>query len=224
MLRLSLLLCIGMYAALMTLGENRGQLRPGLAKAVAEGRLATGRNGIEAEPVQIVAADPELMPEPAPEPEPVALPEPEPEPVVAEAPILPEPMLPEPAPPVDIAAGREVVEVLEDPVFSLASLGNETVPGEDGTPVAEPLAEPLAEPEPLDAAPVSPAGAVWYVNATSVNLRAAPSTEAEILAKLASGEAMLILAQVDADWAEIVTQSDGQQGYVALRYLSPVAP
>lgn len=205
MLRLTLLLCIGLYAALMTLGDDHGQLRPGLAKAVAEGRLGEGSYGAfdeavpEPEPVQLAKATPE--PPPEPEPKPQALPEPLPEPLFAAEPILPDPA----APPVVVA--------LEDPVFSLASLGNEPVPGEDGTA--------LREPEPLPAGAENP---IWYVTATSVNVRAAPSTEAEILDKLALGEATLLLEQVDAEWARITIQGDGLEGYVALRYLSPEAP
>lgn len=201
MLRLTLLLCIGMYAALMTLGDDHGQLRPGLAKAVAEGRLGEGSYGAfddsvpEAAPVPLVEAAPE------PEPEPQPLPEPLPEPLFAADPILPDQTAP------------AMVVALEDPVFSLASLGNESVPGEDGT----------ALPEPLPTADVAE-NAVWYVNATSVNVRSAPSTDAEILDKLALGEAALLVEQVDGDWARITIQGDGLEGYVALRYLSPEAP
>jgi hypothetical protein len=224
MLRLTLLLCIGIYAALMTLGEDRGQLRPGLAKAVAEGRLGQGRNGIEAEgAVDLAAAEPAVVamaePEPAPPtpavPEPLAdpLPEPDPETLLASASA---PLDPVASP--DAPSERPVVEALEDPVFSLASLGNELVPGEAEARVATP--DPVASPEPVAEA----AGTIWYVNASSVNVRAAPSTEAEILGKLGTGEATLLVEQVNAEWARIVIQGDGLEGFVALRYLSPETP
>mgnify|MGYP000107740910 CR=1 FL=1 len=67
-------------------------------------------------------------------------------------------------------------------------------------------------------------GTIWYVNASSVNVRAEPSTEAEIVGRLASGEATLMVQAVDADWARIVIQGDGVEGFVALRYLSAEAP
>ena len=67
-------------------------------------------------------------------------------------------------------------------------------------------------------------GQVWYVKADSVNVRADPSTEAEILGKLGNGEALLLVAAVDDEWAKIVIQGDGIEGYVATRFLSPVAP
>lgn len=38
MLRLSVLLCACLFVALLIAGEDRGQMRPGLAEAVAEGR------------------------------------------------------------------------------------------------------------------------------------------------------------------------------------------
>jgi hypothetical protein len=234
MLRLTLLLCIGMYAALMTLGEDRGQLRPGLAKAVAEGRLAMGRDGLE-----LALAEPAPVAEPAPEPEPVpvALPEPEPVPepvpeplpetILASAPaVLPpvaEPLAPEADPLPDIAAGRNVVMVLEDPVFSLSTLGNELVPGENGAALTDPAPEPVAETE-TETETETATGDIWYVTASAVNVRAAPSTEAAILDKLSTGEATLMLEQVDADWARIVIQGDGVEGYVAIRYLAPGTP
>jgi uncharacterized protein YgiM (DUF1202 family) len=215
MLRLTILLCFGMLAALFTLGEDRGQLRPGLAKAEAEGRLdevwaeARAKAAPTAAPVEEpapavteVAAVPE--PDPAPEPAPVA-----PAPVV----------LASNGPVIEVEASREVVEAMEDPVFTLSALGNELVPGEGGTPIEAAVTEAITDP-----APASEGGTIWYVTADSVNVRAAPSTEAEVLDKLGSGEAALLVAAVDADWARIVIQGDGVEGYVALRYLSPNAP
>ena len=47
MLRMTLILCIGMYAALMIAGVDRGQMRPGLADAaqleIVEGLAAGDR-------------------------------------------------------------------------------------------------------------------------------------------------------------------------------------
>ena len=203
MLRLSLLLCIAMYAALMTLGEDRGQMRPGLAQAAAEGRAAPA-----ADPVQLAEVTPEPAPQPAPDPAPQPL---------AEAAPLPAPLAAEP---VDLATDREVVTVLEEPVFSLATLGNEPIPGEDGTPLPQPDVAQDAPETPAD----TPQGTIWYVNASSVNVRAAPSTEAEILDRLGTGDAALLVEQIDAEWARIVIQGDGLEGYVALRFLTPAAP
>jgi uncharacterized protein YgiM (DUF1202 family) len=211
MLRLTILLCFGMLVALFTLGEDRGQLRPGLAKADAEGRLDE------------VWAEAKAKPEPIAPPmaEPVAIltdiaPAPEPEPVAA-APVG----LVATGPVIEVEAGREVVQAVEEPVFSLSSFGNELVPGEDGAPIEEAIAEAVAEPV-AEEAPA--AGTIWYVTADSVNVRAAPSTEAEVLGRLGNGEPALLVTAVDSDWARIVIQGDGVEGFVALRYLSPNSP
>ena len=222
MLRLTLLLCFGMLAALFTLGDDRGQLRPGLAKAEAEGRLDE------------VWAEARATAAPAPAPLAEPLPVAESAPVVAEA--APEPV-PEPAPaaaaPVALAdaapvveVGRDVVVAVEEPVFTLSALGNEPVPGEDGTAIDAAVAEVVAEPveTPAEAAPAPALGTIWYVTADSVNVRAAPSTEAEVLDRLGNGEAALLVAAIDSEWAQIVIQGDGVEGYVALRYLSPNSP
>jgi uncharacterized protein YgiM (DUF1202 family) len=221
MLRLTLLLCLGMFAALMTLGEDRGQLRPGLALAAAEGRLddvwAEARARAQPAPALPAAEDtartlPVVLaaaPAPALAPDPAPLPEPSP--VVASI-----------VPTIDITPGREVVQRLEEPVFTLSALGNEAVPGEDGVPLA-----PVAAGAPSEVAPApetAAGGEVWYVNASSVNVRAGPSTETDILGKLGTGEAALVVAEVDGEWAQIVIQGDGLEGFVALRYLSPAAP
>jgi hypothetical protein len=194
MFRLTLILCAAMLVALYTLGEDRGQTRPWLAKAQEEARLealamADVAPVAEAAPV-VQAVAPGPVPEPVTE---VAAPEPEPEPVLD--------------PP------REVVQVLQDPIFTLSAVGNEPVPGENGAPVA-----------PVATAADTPESRVWYVNASSVNVRAEPSTEAEILGRLANGEAALMVAEVNDEWARIVIEGDGLEGYVAVRFLSPEAP
>ncbi|MFN3575679.1 MAG: SH3 domain-containing protein [Tabrizicola sp.] len=207
MLRLTLILCAGLFAALMIAGEDRGQLRPGLAAAAARQAAADGVDGSEsgpsaspAEALTVVSAEPvaetALRASAAP--------------VVARA----EPKPATPAPYVEPT--REVVTRLEEPVFSLASLGNEAIPAEtDPQPAAAEAAPEVAD---------GGMGTIWYVVANSVNVRAEPSTEAEILGRLGSGEAALMVQQVDADWARIVIQGDGVEGYVAIRYLSPEAP
>ena len=203
MLRLTLLLCLGLFVGLMTLGQDRGQLRPGLALAQSEGRL------------DAVWAAAEAKARPAPVP--VAKPAP------ALAALAPEPAAPTPVPPpapaikpaVEVEPGREVVAAVEEPIFSLASFGNEPVPGETGAALPE-----AAAPEAGDLGDDS----IRYVTASSVNVRATPSTDAEVLGKLANDEAALMVRDVDGEWARIIIQGDGLEGYVALRYLSPEAP
>ena len=198
MLRMTLILCIGMYAALMIAGVDRGQLRPGLADAAAKAALAGGGDIGGTDSVEIAAAEPVVEPTvtaAASEVVEVAAPVAE-ETVVAAA---------EPEPYVEPA--RTVVTEVQEPIFSLAAVGNEAVPA---TPAAE--------------VPDGGEGTIWYVTASSVNVRAEPSTDAEIVGRLGSGEATLMVQAVDSDWARIVIQGDGVEGFVALRYLSAEAP
>lgn len=218
MLRLTILLIVAMAFAWETLGQDNGQLRPGLAKAAAEGRLdevwaearareAAAEDSAEGAFVDVaeVAPEPDLPPAPEPEPEPA--------PALAEA-VEPD-LVVEPV--------REIVQVVEDPVFTLESFGNEPVPGEaEARAGVEP--EAAIQPEIQPDTKAEDQGQVWYVKADSVNVRAEPSTEAEILGKLGSGEALLLVGSVNDEWARIVIQGDGVEGYVATRFLSPVAP
>jgi uncharacterized protein YgiM (DUF1202 family) len=203
MLRLTLILCIGMFAALMIAGEDRGQLRPGLAEAAAKAARPATTEVAEADsvaPAEVVAPEPAVEVQTA---ETVVAPAAEPvEDVLARA---------EPEPYVE--PEREVVTAVEEPIFSLSAVGNEVVP-------AAPAEETARAPEALS----SGEGTIWYVNASSVNVRAEPSTSAEVVGKLASGEATLVVQAVDEEWARIVIQGDGVEGFVALRYLSAEAP
>lgn len=191
MLRMTLILCAGMYAALMIAGVDRGQLRPGLAVAAATAGASNVARGdseqIAAEPVVAAPVETAAVP------------------VVAEAAPVMETAVAKTAPEPYVEPARTVVTEVPEPVFSLASVGNEAVP---------------AAPE----VPDGGEGTIWYVNASSVNVRAEPSTDAEIVGRLASGEATLMVQAVDADWARIVIQGDGVEGFVALRYLSAEAP
>lgn len=200
MLRMTLILCIGMYAALMIAGVDRGQMRPGLADGAAKAVRAGVGDVSGADSVVVAAATVEkpMVAELAVKvaAEPVAQP-------VAEIAAA------EPTPYVE--PERQLVAEVAEPVFSLASVGNEAVPV---APVE------TATPEVADGG----AGTIWYVTASSVNVRAEPSTEGEVVGRLASGEATLLVQAVDDDWARIVIQGDGVEGFVAMRYLSAEAP
>lgn len=220
MLRLTILLIVAMAFAWETLGQDNGQLRPGLAMAAAEGRLdevwAEARAKEAAADDRAEGAFMVTEAAPAPEPEPAPIPEPV---VAATEPVTPDLVVP---------PEREVVQVVTDPVFSLESYGNESVPGEDAAKAAAALVEPeaavLPEAEAPVEAPATDQAQIWVVKADSVNVRAEPSTEAEILGKLGTGEELLLVAVVDDEWSKIVIQGDGVEGYVATRFLTPAAP
>lgn len=213
MLRLTILLVVAMALAWETLGQDNGQLRPGLAQAAAEGRLeevwaeARAREAAADDSAEGAFYDVAEAP-----PEPALPPAPEPAPARAEV-----------APDLVVAPVPAEVQAVEDPVFTLESFGNELVPGEAEARVAT-QPEAAAQPEAAPAAVAEDQGQVWYVQADSVNVRAEPSTEADILGKLANGEALLLVASVNDEWAKIVIQGDGIEGYVATRFLTPTAP
>ncbi|MBA3909583.1 MAG: peptide-binding protein [Rhodobacter sp.] len=195
MQRLTFLLCVGIFAALLIAGEDRGQMRPGLALALAESR----RPVVEPAESLVVA-----KPAPAAVELAVAAPAPKTEETRVVARAEPEPYV-EPL--------REVVQQLEEPVFTLSALPTEEVPGASDVPAP-------TKPEVANDA----TGQIWYVTASSVNVRVKPSTDSEVLGTLALGEAALVVTDVDGEWARIVIQGDGMEGFVALRYLSPEAP
>ncbi|MCB6177635.1 SH3 domain-containing protein [Rhodobacter sp. Har01] len=190
MFRLTVLLCAGLFVTLLVAGEDRGQMRPGLAKAVAEGQDIVVLERRRAAPVQPAA-------------------------VAAEPAVIAAAFTPDPAPPVPEPAARKVTPA---PVFTLSALPSL---GGDKVEVAETLPEATPEAVPLGSAT---GGEIWYVTASSVNVREDPSTEAYVLGKLAAGEAVTVIAMADSEWAQIIIEGDGIEGYVATRFLSPVAP
>lgn len=179
-----------MFAALLIAGEDSGQLRPGLAKAVAEGReIVVLERRFSATVVAPVAS-------PAPAPVPVAAPEPAP--AVASAASVPDPV------PV-----RQ--KVTPAPVFTLSalpSIGEDRADPHAVLPAATEVTDTGAEP------------VVWLVSATSVNVRQGPSTDTSVVGKLANGEAVTVVS-VEGDWARIMIEGDGLEGYVAARFLIP---
>lgn len=183
-----------MFAALLIAGEDSGQMRPGLAKAVAEGReIVVLERRFSATVVAPVAS-------PAPAAVPAAAPEPAP--AVASAASVPEPV------PV-----RQ--KVTPAPVFTLSalpSIGEDRADPHAVLPAATEVTDTGAEP---GAEPV-----VWLVSATSVNVRQGPSTDTSVVGKLANGEAVTVVS-VEGDWARIMIEGDGLEGYVAARFLIP---
>jgi len=188
MFRLSVLLCAAIFVTLLIAGEDKGQLRPGLAQAVATGE-------------EIVILERRRAPE---------LPVVEVQPAVAiasatETPVVePATYIPPPEPGAD-----PLRKVTPDPVFTLSALPTVT---------ADPADAPVVE-----AAPPA-AGDVWYVTANTVNVRQGPSTDTAVVEKLTRGEAVSISFEEGSEWAHVVIEGDGLEGYVALRFLSPEAP
>lgn len=205
MFRLTALLLVGMFLTLVIAGEDRGQLRPGLARAALEPQAETVATAPADEVVRVVAAAPAdaaSASKAAKLAKPAA--------TLAAA-------VPAPAPAVE--AERVVVQEVNE-VFTLANLATEEMPLVGAT---EPMPEnAVAETTLSELDGVE--GQIMYVTARSVNVRAGPSTETEVLGSLGSGEAALVVSDIDGEWARIVIQGDGMEGYVALRFLTAESP
>jgi len=210
-----------MFVTLLIAGEDRGQMRPGLARAVATG-----------EDIVVVerSYSPTVTAAPAPERTQLS------------ATDLP--------PPVELVAAPEIASVPKEeapaepaakPVFTLSSLPQ---PSGDQAGIAQDTAQAVEAPsadigsevslyaDPTDGGALSadPAAAVpepamggdiRTVSASSVNVRLGPSTESSVVGRLSSGEAVRVIGAVDSEWVEIAIEGDGLSGYVATRFLSP---
>ena len=194
MFRLSVLLCATIFVTLLVAGRDNGQMRPGLAAAVAAGEEIVVIERREAPPVSRLASEPAQIVAAAVGP--VAAPEPDLAPVV-QASYTPE----APAP-------REAAPA---PVFTLSALP---------ATVMEPASTEQAAAE--DAAVIE--GAVWYVISSRVNVRQEPNTESAVVDRLVRGEAVTVNFTEGSEWAQVRIEGDGLEGFVALRLLSPTAP
>jgi len=93
---------------------------------------------------------------------------------------------------------------------------------------AEPEVTVAAAPaEPAAPQPALPSPDVWaYVDARSVNVRAGPSTSDPVIGRLANGEAVVVVPQVNPveGWSRVRIEGDGIEGYVAERFLTAQEP
>lgn len=176
MFKLTALLCATMFVVLLIGGEDRGQLRPGLAMAALQADQA---------PVTAEPAAPEIVRVAAPVAQPAEI-----------APVATPVVVEQAAPPVENAT---------DPVFSLATFGDDAAATET---------------------PQSPAadGALAYVAGRSVNVREGPGKENAVVAKLSRGEAVTVVWQDDTGWSRVLIEGDGLEGYVSSDLLTPNAP
>lgn len=194
MLRLTFLLCSGLFLVMLLGGRDFGQMRPGLALAKAEAEAVPVTAEVPSVETVTLASD-------APE-TPVVVAAVVPEPVVFVAPVL---AVPEAAAVVPDVAPAPVATEPENTVFTLSAFA-------DPAPEASVAPEQAAE------------GEIWYVAGNSLNVRAGPSTDDAVVGKLSRGEAMLVVARDGGEWAQIRIEGDGIEGYVATRFLTAKVP
>ena len=197
MLRLTVLLCSGLFLVMLLGGRDFGQLRPGLAVAAAEAKAV---------PVAVVVPAVEtaaLAPDVAAVVPDMAMP-------VVVAPVVAAVVVPAVVAPV--VANPVVVAVAPAPVVEPAGTGVFTLATYADAPVATATPEASAD------------GEIWYVAGNSLNVRSGPSTDDAVVGKLTRGEAMLVVAREGDEWARIKIEGDGIEGYVATRFLSAEVP
>jgi hypothetical protein len=203
MFRLTLLLGAAIFLVLLIGGEDRGQMRPGLAAADRLPPPAVVRVAADPAPATVVEEQPADI---APATEPV---------VVTSA-----------APAPDARAEPPAVEDTPE-VFSLATFADTTDTASAGPAVALPteqagdaplVAEAVATPPTAEQA--GDAGAVVIVDAQSVNVRSGPGTEFSVLTRLSQGEAVRQIGDAGNGWALVLIEGDGVEGYVSMRYLT----
>ncbi len=71
------------------------------------------------------------------------------------------------------------------------------------------------------AAPATPGGAVYTVTGSRVNLRAGPSTGAEVITALTRGTRATLVSAPANGWVELQVQATGLRGFMAERFLAP---
>lgn len=201
MLRLTFLLCSGLFLVMLLGGRDFGQLRPGLAQAVAAVVPVTAE--VPAVETVTLASDAVVAP--------FTVAAVVPEPVVVQMPVRP--VLADglvPPAPVDKGLQARSVPAITEPENTVFTLSN----------YADPVPEALASTAPEQAAE----GEIWYVAGNSLNVRSGPSTDDAVVGKLSRGEAMLVVARDGEDWAQIRIEGDGIEGYVATRFLTAKVP
>lgn len=205
MLRLTVLLCAFVFTTLLIAGSDHGQMRPGLARATAEGQPITVVTRQFSAPVQ--------MPD-VPEFEPTAA--------------LPAPI--RPAVPAPVATAAQATPAAKPdapaPVFTLSALpglgGDQASLGGAASAAADHDHDQFASQQASDAAGIAQMEAsTWYVNADSVNVRQGPSTRDAVVERLINGEAVTVLGDTSAAWVRVTIQGDGVDGWVATRFLTP---
>lgn len=260
MLRLTVILCVAMFAALLIAGNDRGQMRPGIAKAIAKGEeiveierqfsptVAVVEPSVTREERQALSS---ALPPPIEiRAAPTIASVPEAEPERPDQPIFTLSALPgvngpqvltdeggatgeetetagatEPSDPALAEALPEETSGLDDQTLTASSERSLYADPSDGGQIfslseTTSLADALRTEPPETPAPAPAGDDLRVVDATSVNLRAAPSTESDVVGKLTSGELVRVIGIPDGEWVEVTLEGGGLQGFVAARFLT----
>lgn len=100
-------------------------------------------------------------------------------------------------------------------------------PAPDAAPVTvafTPSPRVITPAPPAASAEIAVQADIRYVTGRAVNVRGGPSTRTEVVGKLQRGDAVTVAFVDDTGWARIRVEGDGVDGYMALSFLSEVAP
>ncbi len=107
---------------------------------------------------------------------------------------------------------------VQQPVRASSTIaGAFVVEPQDGTAIQTPV-QAAAAPVVQDALPI------MYINSRSVNVRQGPSTDYEVVGRLARAEAVSVIAPEQDGWVRIAIEGDGLEGFIAARLLSETNP
>ncbi len=197
MLKLTTILCGSLFLALLIGGHDQSQARYGL-----QGRIPTLRQVVaqhmdaHKQVVEVASAQPapaQTRIEPAKTPEPEVVP----------------------------ASLETLTDVPATEPDGTAYSGYTQDALGGGMSLSMPMVQPSSETAAIDDTVAEPVGGyIAYVAGSSVNVRSGPSAETEAVARLARGEAVLVLPSDTPGWSMIRIEGDGVEGYVASRFLA----
>ena len=197
MLKLTTILCGGLFLTMLIGGRDESQVRYGLQGRIPTLSQVVAQHMDAPKPVVEVAADQPLPVQPK-----------------AEQPVTQDPAV-VPASLSTLAASPAV----ETDTTTYTGYTQDALGG--GMSLSMPMVQPTSETVTTDNTEVEPVGGyIAYVSGSSVNVRSGPSAETEPVARLARGESVLVLPSDTPGWSMIRIEGDGVEGYIASRFLS----
>ncbi len=112
-------------------------------------------------------------------------------------------------------AGAVLLTNIPAPAASPTSTSNDPEAGAASTPEIASTADVGTPPDET----LQAGGEVRWVDASALNVRAGPSTNASVLTSLARSELVLVISEQADGWALVRVEGDGTEGWVASRFL-----
>ena len=194
------LLVVGMYVTLMAFG-GEGYDPSDYANA------APAPVEPEAAPAIVVVEEPEVAT--LVEPEVVVV---EPDPVVEATIDAPTEILPAPAQPAAVEVTQSAIEAIAPVAEPAPAVAEITVASVEPTPVARAST--------LEQTP-APAPEIWKVTGSRVNLRAAASTQSQVVGRTVRGDSAEIIELLPNGWAKVYIIDSGIEAFMSAKFIAP---